>query len=122
MRFRHGQNPGRWRRSLAAESFGHPKPALACPEPPQATGFTSGRAARILRAVPDSSAPDRRFANVDERTRARIVAAYAQHGLSLRLLGERFRLGVCTLKRVLGESGIEIRTRGRPCDFYPDMP
>jgi hypothetical protein len=65
---------------------------------------------------------DRRFVTVDDHTRVRIITAYRDHGLSLRLLEERFRLGAGTLKRVLIDAGVEIRARSRPSDFYPGMP
>lgn len=55
---------------------------------------------------------DRRFANVDERTRVRIVVAYRDHCLSMALLVERFQLSAGTLQRVLSDAGVPKRKRG----------
>ena len=100
----------------------HAKTAFCLPRATvRHAGFTSGTRRSIVTRVIRNSA-DRRFVTVDENTRARIAAAYRDHGLSLRLLEERFRLGAGTLKRVLAEAGIVVRGRSRPCDFYRAMP
>ena len=52
---------------------------------------------------------DRRFAVVDPKTRARIVVAYADHGISVRILTQRFGLSAVILRRVLIEGGITLR-------------
>lgn len=64
---------------------------------------------RLWWPMPNSSDRDRRFAVVDPKTRARIVAAYAEHGISVRLLTRRFGLSAVILRRVLIEGGITLR-------------
>ena len=75
------------------------------------------RALPYVAPVPESPR-DHRFAEVDEKTRDRIVRAYVRDGLSVKLLEQRFPFCRATLRRILADAGVPLRQGATAADFH----